>query len=249
MKKIFPILFMILPLFILKAQENQRGLLRGTVLYMNMPVANENVINNSAGEGTITNEQGEFAIPVQEGDELFFLALNYQMKRVVIDSEILRKGRLVVEVNEKVTELDQVTVSPEDQQEFIRLRNEDFKGYDYETDETSEIVNIAEDPTVRGMQNGLNFVNLFKLLAGTLKKSEDSEGAGLKMSEALRQVYDDSFFVQDLQIPEEAIDEFLLFCDTQMPSRTLLQKSNEFELIDFLVSQSESFRKVLQGNK
>lgn len=232
----------------LNAQENRRELLRGTVLYMNMPVANENVINNSASEGTITNENGEFAIPVREGDELFFLALNYQMKRVVIDAEILRKGRLVVEVNEKITELDQVTVSPEDQQEFIRLRNEDFKGYDYETDETSKIVNIAEDATVRGMQNGLNFVNLFKLLAGTLKKSEDSDDSGLKMSEALRHVYDDSFFVQDLGIPSEAIDEFLVFCDAQMPSRTLLQKSNEFELIDFLVSQSESFRKVLQGN-
>lgn len=228
------------------SQSQQRELLRGTVLYMNMPVANENVINNSAGEGTITNEQGEFEIPVKEGDELFFLALNYQMKRVVIDADILKKGRLVVEVNEKVMELDQVTVSPEDQKEFIRLRNEDFKGYDYETDETSEVINIAQDPTVRGMQNGLNFVNLFKLLAGTLKKSDESESPGIKLSEALRQVYDDSFFVKDLGIPKESIEDFLVFCDERMPSRTLLQKSNEFELIDFLVNQSEVFRKTIQ---
>jgi hypothetical protein len=228
------------------SQTQNRELLRGTVLYMSMPVANENVINNSAGEGTITNEKGEFVIPAKEGDELFFLALNYQMKRVVVDADILKKGRLVVEVNEKVMELDQVTVSPEDQKEFIRLRNEDFKGYDYETDETSEVVNIAQDPTIRGMQNGLNFVNLFKLLAGTLKNSDRSEAPGIKLSEALRQVYDDSFFVKDLGIPKESIEDFLVYCDTRMPSSTLLQKSNEFELIDFLVNQSEVFRNRLQ---
>jgi len=246
MKNICLILASILSLAWASAQDDKRPLLRGTVLYRNMPVTNENVINNTAGEGTITNEKGEFAIPAREGDELFFLALSYQMKQVVVDAEILRRGRLVVEVNEKVTELEEVTVSPEDQQEFLRLRNEDFKGYDYETDETSEVVNIAESETVRGMQYGLNFVNIFKLLAGTLYKDSSPEAPELKMSEALRHVYDDAFFVQDLDIPQDKIDEFLYYCDAQMPPRTLLRKSNEFQLIDFLVNQSEEFRKTLQ---
>ena len=59
----------------------------------------------------------------------------------------------------------------------------------------------------------------------------------------LRQVYDDSFFVRDLQIPQEEIDAFLLYCDSQLPPKTLLRKENEFELIDFLVTQSEAYRK------
>lgn len=246
MKKIYLILACLMAVAWTSAQDDKRPLLRGTVLYMNMPVANENVINNTAGQGTITNEKGEFAIPAKEGDELFFLALNYQMKQVVVDAEILKRGRLVVEVNEKVTELEEVTVSPEDQQEFLRLRNEDFKGYDYDTDETTEFTNIAESQTVRGMQYGLNFVNIFKLLAGTLNKEATPEAPGLKMSEALRHVYDDAFFVQDLGIPQDKIDEFLYYCDAQMPPRTLLRKSNEFQLIDFLVTQSEAFRKTLQ---
>ncbi len=245
MKKLF-FLLALLPLARAAAQDDQRPLLRGTVLYMSMPVPNENVINNTAGQGTITNENGEFAIPAREGDELFFLALNYQLKQVVVDAEILKKGRLVVEVNEKVTELEEVTVSPEDQQEFLRLRNEDFKGYDYETDQTTEFANIAESQTVRGMQYGLNFVNIFKLLAGTLKNDTTREAPELKMSEALRHVYDDAFFVQDLNIPQDKIDDFLFYCDAQMPPRSLLQRSNEFQLIDFLVTQSESFRKTLE---
>ncbi len=227
------------------AQDDSRSLLRGTVLYRNSPVPNENVINSTAQQATITDEQGRFTIPVKEGDELVFMALNYQLEVVRITEEILRNNRLVVEVTEKVTELDEVVVSPEDQEAFIRLSNEDFKGYDYETDQTTEVVNIAEDPTVRGMQYGLNFVNIFKLLASAISgdgKSKDTPP--LKVSEVLRQVYDDSFFVRDLQIPQQQIDAFLVYCDSKLPPRTLLRKENEFELIDFLVTQSEAFREI-----
>lgn len=228
------------------AQDEDRSLLRGTVLYRNSVVPNENVINTTAQLATITNEQGRFAIPVKEGDELVFMALNYQLQVVKITAEIIKNNRLVVEVTEKVTELDEVVVSPEDQEEFIRLSNEDFKGFDYDTDETSDVVNIAEDATVRGMQYGLNFVNIFKLLASTVGSEKQKEAPPLKASEVLRQVYDDSFFVRDLQIPQDQIDAFLVYCDTQLPPRTLLRKENEFQLIDFLVTQSEAYRKLQQ---
>ncbi|MDM9632322.1 carboxypeptidase-like regulatory domain-containing protein [Robiginitalea aurantiaca] len=224
------------------AQENDRTLLRGTVLYRNSVVPNENVINTTAQQATITDEGGNFAIPVKAGDEIVFMALNYQLQMVVITDEILKKNRLVVEVTEKVTELDEVVVSPEDQEEFIRLSNEEFKGFAYDTDETSEIVNIAEDQTVRGMQNGLNFVNLFKLMASAIEGDKPEQVVALKPSEVLRQVYDDAFFVQDLQIPQNQIDAFLIYCDQQLPPKTLLRKENEFQLIDFLVTQSEAFR-------
>lgn len=225
------------------AQEEDRNLLRGTVLYRNSVVPNENVINTTAQLATITNERGEFAIPVKEGDEVVFMAVNYQLQMVKITADIIQNNRLVVEVTEKVTELDEVVVSPEDQEEFIRLSNEDFKGFDYETDQTTQVVNIAEDMTTRGMQYGLNFVNIFKLLASAVAGEKQAETPPLKVSEVLRQVYDDSFFVRDLQIPQEEIDAFLLYCDSQLPPKTLLRKENEFELIDFLVTQSEAYRK------
>lgn len=224
------------------AQEDERTLLRGTVLYRNSVVPNENVINTTAQLATITDEGGNFTIPVKAGDEIVFMALNYQLQMVEITDAILKNNRLVVEVTEKITQLDEVVVSPEDQEAFIRLSNEDFKGFDYESDETSDIVNIAEDQTVRGMQYGLNFVNIFKLLASTVAGDQSQEPVPLKPSEVLRQVYDDAFFVQDLQIPQDEIDAFLVYCDNQLPPKALLRKENEFQLIDFLVTQSKAFR-------
>ena len=108
----------------LKSQDRERTLLRGQVLYRNVSVPNENVINITSEEATITNDGGQFAIAVKVGDELAFTAVNYQLMVVEITPEILQRNRLVVEVNEKVTELDEVVVTPEDQDAFIKVKNE-----------------------------------------------------------------------------------------------------------------------------
>jgi hypothetical protein len=162
----------------------------------------------------------------------------------------LDNNRLVVEVNEKVTELDEVVVSPENQQKFLELQNEDFKKFEYETDQSSEVINIAEDKITRGiMQDGINFVNIFKALVNTKKDQPTENDKPLKVSEVLRLVYDDEFFVVDLKIPQDQIDAFLIYCDEKIPPRTLLKKDNEFELIDFLVTQSNIFLKQMNAKE
>ncbi|WFO17915.1 hypothetical protein M601_010140 [Cellulophaga baltica 4] len=170
MKKI--ILFICLLTFSIAqsfAQDQDRTFLRGKVMYRNSNVQNENVINVNTELGVITNTDGEFGINVKVGDELVFTALNYQMKRVIITPEIIANNRLVVEVNEKVTELDEVVVGPENQEAFLIVKNEEFKKYEYGIDETSRVENIAMSDQERGMQNGINFVNIFKAIKKELK--------------------------------------------------------------------------------
>jgi hypothetical protein len=226
------------------SQNEDRQPLRGQVIYRNVPVPNENVINTTAERATITNDKGEFLIYVKEGDELVFTAVNYQIEILKVSAEILKRNRLVVEVNEKVTALDEVTVSPENQKKFLQLQNEEFKEYVYETDATSEFRNVALDPDVQ-MRDGLNFVNIFKALFLSGDKNNGAEREPLKVSEVLRQVYDDDFFVRDLLLPQDKIDAFLLYCDSRLPAQSLLRKDNEFQLIEFLVNQSKEFRKGL----
>ena len=245
MKKIILILFSLLVSGWSLAQDS-RQLLRGKVLYRSSNVPNENVINSTSGEATITNDNGEFAIEVKTGDKIVFTAVNYQLEVVTITPEILQNNRLVVEVNEKVRELDEVVVTPENQAKFLEVKNEDFKEFDYEIDRNTEVVNVAESRTVRGMQDGLNFVNIFKALFKSRQGEGGEEREPLKVSEVLRHVYDDEFFVVDLKLPQDKIDAFLLYCDDKIPSQTLLKKENEFQLIDFLVTQSKSYLETLE---
>ncbi|WP_299801344.1 hypothetical protein [uncultured Maribacter sp.] len=227
------------------SQDDTRQPLRGSVIYMNIGVPNENVINATSEHATITNNQGLFRINVKVGDQIVFSAINYNIKVVTITEEILANNRLVVEVNEKVTELDEVVITPEQQERFLAVKNQEFKEYEYEIDRGTEVENIAMSEADRGMQDGLNFVNIFRAIFKAQDEKATEEAPTLKVSEVLRQVYDDSFFVVDLNIPQDKINEFLFYCDDQMPTRSLLKKENEFQLIDSLVDHSKTFLKNL----
>ncbi|WP_298481307.1 carboxypeptidase-like regulatory domain-containing protein [uncultured Maribacter sp.] len=231
------------------SQEDSRTILRGKVLYRDISVANENVINSTSERATITNDNGEFSILVKAGDELVFTAVNYQLMVVTITAEILKKNRLVVEVKEKVTELEEVVVTPEDQERFLAMKNEKFKEIEYEIDRSTEVENVAMAREVKGMQDGLNFVNIFRAMFKSSDKKETENVPKLKVSQVLRQVYDDQFFVSDLKLPQDKINEFLFYCDARMPAKKLLKKENEFQLIDALVNHSKTFLEEINAKK
>lgn len=222
-------------------------MLRGQVIYRGVNVPNEYVINTTNETSTITDDNGLFAIEVKVDDELVFTAINYQYELVKITEEILANKRLVVEVEEKVRELDEVTISPDEQEKFLEVKNEEFKEVEYEIDRGAEIENVALSRTERGMRDGINFVNIFKALFKGQKNVDDG-GAALRVSDVLRTVYDDEFFLVDLRLPRDQIDAFLYYVDEKVPSKTLLKKENEFELIDFLVTESDNFRAALEDN-
>ncbi len=230
------------------AQDDGRSFLRGQVLYRNAYVPNENVINTTSEFATITNSKGEFLIKVKLGDELVFTAINYQLQIVIITEEIIRRGRLVVEVNEKVTQLDEVVVTPEDQEKFLEVKNEEFKDFEYEADRSTEVENIAMPEYTRGMKDGINFVNIFKALVNSNNAVQEKRPP-LKISQVMRQVYEDEFFVKDLKLPQDQIDAFLIYCDAKLPAQTLLRKENEFQLIDFLVTHSKTFLKEIDDEE
>lgn len=223
------------------AQDDDRQWLRGQVLYRGSNVVNENVINTNTQIATITDEDGRFMIQVKAGDQLVFTAVNYQLEIIKITDEILAKNRLVVEVTEKVTELDEVVVSPENQERFLQVKNEKFKEFEYEIDRSTEVQNIAGASHNDRIEGQLNFVNIFKAIFQS-KNQDTGEAVELKVSDVLRQVYDDEFFVVDLALPQDKIDAFLIYCDDKIPSQSLLKKENEFQLIDFLVTQSKQFK-------
>lgn len=224
------------------AQSDYRTWLRGKILYQNTNVVAANVVNSTTQKATISDDNGEFAIEVKMDDELVFTSLQYQIRVVTITKEILQRGRLVIDVNEKVTELDEVVVTPEQRQKFLDLRSEEFKAFDYERDRSTRV----ENTLMRQGQlyNGLNFVNVFKALYRLVDNEKPDEKAySLLPSEVIRQLYDDTFFVDQLNIEKDKIGLFLVFCDGEIKVKELLEEKSDFEVMDFLVKTSTKFNK------
>ena len=179
---------------------------------------------------------------------MIFSSLQYQIRELNITKEILQRNRIVIDVNEKVNELDQVVVTPENQEKFLDLKEEEFKRFDYSFDKSSRVNNVINEQGK--LRDGINFVNLYRLISNTLKNdSEENQTSYIyNPSDLLREIYDDVFFTKNLLIPNDQINEFLLYCDDNFPDRILLKKDNEFELIEFLVKQSKKFVKSIAKN-
>ncbi len=239
-----PLLISILLLICLSGFSQNREFIQGQVLYRNTPASGIHLINVNTQKETITDQNGVFAIAVTVGDELVFTAVNYQMKRLKIDDEILNKKRLVVDVLEKVTALDEVIVTPENQQAFVKIKEAQLRNFIYEKDDASEVYNEAFPQGSRGLQHGLNFVNIFKALFKGKGKKNNDQNRIPETAKILRTLFTPEFFTNDLKIPEDKMDDFIYYCEDMLSDPLLLKKEKEFQLIDFLVNLSKSYLKL-----
>ena len=230
--------------FILVAAQEKRQLLKGTLLYRNTSVVAANVVNNTAQTNTITDGDGTFEILAKAGDEIIFSSVEFKIKALTITQEIIQKNRLVVEVNERITVLDEIVVGPENTQKFLDLKKEEFSKVDYTQDKSTKIDNtiLRQGQLV----NGLNIVNVAKLLAKVVQSRDKSAPRTLVPSKVLPLVFDNAFFIKDLGLKPDELIGFLEEMDIKLPSDRLLKKDKEFQLIEFLYLESEQYKKQIR---
>lgn len=234
------ILFFIL--IIQFSYSQNRELIQGKVIYRNIDVPAANVINNTAQSSTITNDQGEFEIYAKEGDEIIFSSVQYIIRTVRVNKEILENKRIIVQINQRVRELDEIVVTPEDTQKFLDLKEEQFKGFDYIADKSTKIQNVLTDN--RQVVNGLNFVNIFKLLSSIVDAKSDEEKLNIIPSEVLPYVLEENFFSVVLELESFEINDFLSKLDSDTEMKNLILEKNQFLIIDYLLNKADTYKNL-----
>lgn len=230
--------------FILVTAQEKRQLLKGRLLYRNANVIAANVVNNTAQTNTITDGEGTFKILAKTGDEIIFSSVEFRIKALTITPEIIQNNRLVVEVNERITILDEIVVGPENIQKFLDLKKEEFSKVDYTQDKSTKIDNtiLRQGQLV----NGLNIVNVAKLLANVVQVRDKTAPRTLVPSKVLPLIFDNAFFTKDLGLEQDEVIGFLELMDKKLPSDRLLKKDKEFQLIEFLYLESEQYKKQIR---
>ena len=214
--------------------------IKGKLIYRNVNVVAANVVNINAQINTITDGEGEFEIPVKVGDEIIFSSVQYMIRTVKINPDIIQKNRLIITVNEKINALEEVIITPDDTEKFLDLKEEEFKGYDYLRDKSTRL----ENTIVRQGQlnNGINVINILKLITKVINSKTEEEKRNLKPSEVLKYVFEIDFFKRDLELTDDQIIGFLEYIDDNLPSQKLLNQSKQFQLIDYLILESKKYR-------
>jgi hypothetical protein len=77
-------------------------------------------------------------------------------------------------------------VTPDNAEKFLDLREEEFKGYDYNRDKSTALENTIVKQGQ--LKNGLNIINIAKLIARAVSNKSEKEKQKIKPSEILTYV-------------------------------------------------------------
>ncbi len=219
-----------------------RQLIQGKVIYRNINVVAANVINNTSQSTTITDDLGEFQIYAKEGDEIIFSSVQYIIRTVRITDEIIKNKRLTIQINERIRELDEVVITPDNTEKFLDLKEEEFKGFDYVADKSTKVENPLTE--TRQLKYGVDFVNIFRLLKTIVDSKSEEEKQNLIASEVIPYLFEDDFFIESLLLSSSQINDFLNYIDTKPNAVDILLEKNQFLLIDFLLSESIRYKEI-----
>lgn len=214
------------------------------------------VVNRTAKYATIADEEGNFTIRAAIGDTIHFSALQFQDFSVVIDKGVIDNRRLNVFISEAITELPEVVVTPYDLSGNVRVDVQiipvvetelptqsaaEINPYNY-TFRPDSLVS-PQNPAMREamIYSGMDFANIFRHIF-TTRNVTSTVGGDDDLDEQVLQLYEDDFFNEQLNIPEDDIHEFIYFAEDNGLTAEMLEPENEMALIEFLVAQSQKFK-------
>ncbi len=94
----------------------------------------------------------------------------------------------------------------------------------------------------------MNFVRMYKDILKVLKIKNPERTDFITPSsftEVAMKTVSYTFFTNTLNLNEDEIGLFLVFCENDSKSNTLLKPESQFELIDFLINKNKEFKRII----
>lgn len=250
MNQLFPILLLLFG-FLSQAQE-KRMLILGEIRNDSLPVENAHVINLNSQKGSITNASGHFKINVAEKDTLMISDIQYRQQIVIINQDHLLNKFIGINLQEMTNELDEVLVRQfEDMSEELGLPNAGKKPLNklernlnhYSQKSTPIVILQALLFKPGGIDDIYNIVSGNRKRDRKLKQLIDEDRNHARKMQYVMQMkeyFKVDFFVNSIQLQEDQIDSFILFC---LPKGIgpLYDDGRLIEVIDIFLKSKEAF--------
>ncbi len=228
--------------------------LEGRVYSDDGDVAATHVLNTTTQRATITDSNGFFSIPVRLNDTLVFSAVQYRRKEIVITLNLLESKFLRIPLEEALTELDEVVVTPYNLSGDIMR---DLSNLDIQPIVTASTLGLpnayvkpiskAERELYAATANPLMSLDpLINTISGRKKmlKKRVERNKIYARTERIREFYGDSLYTSELKIPEEKIDDFLYFCEVDSAFQSLVDTHDRLAIWEFMRKKSLAYSEV-----
>lgn len=247
MKKTIKIIIIFLFYQFSSAQLLTRIPLRGHVVNDSLKIDNGLVFNVNAKTGAIISPKGYFTILAKVNDTLVFSSLAFKTKKIKLSSSDFSSTHLRVKLEIFAKQLVEVVVYAKKATHPIEGNTQAIVDKKYFDDDKSSPKNITllPDGTI---VNGIDFVRLYRDVLKILKKNNPERTdfiSPMNFTEAVMKKVSFTFFTNTLNLVEDEIGLFLIFCENDSKSKTVLKSDSKIELIDFLVSKNKEFQKIV----
>lgn len=264
MKKYFLITCFLMSISVF-AQEFGPVLVTGQIVVERNDLSGISILNKTSNLGTITNSKGEFSLQVALNDLIEVSAIQYTNLSFSVNEDIITSKSMKIFLIEEINKLEEVVVyskgltgdlvldikdktpyKPKLDVLYFGIKNKDK--FDFETDYTTKITTSdavrAQLPT---LINGLNIVNVVDQLLLPLFRSELKNKKDVDMPEvpagAVKYYFGSEFLVNNFNIPEHRVEEFIRFVESENFDLNLLNYGHEMEFLQVLSEQSQIFLK------
>ncbi|MFY9243179.1 MAG: carboxypeptidase-like regulatory domain-containing protein [Polaribacter sp.] len=225
--------------------QEQRKLIQGIVLLNKNPIFDVHVVNKNSNQGTISNDFGEFEIPVVEGDTLQFKHINLEVAEIFITKNHFENSKIEVHLDEKTYALNEITL---EKQKSIFYVDPQIMPPPTVNAKTLNLpyanVKVKKDYDVLKIRSGavVSLDNLLNSLNGNNKRRKELQKVTLEDSELvkIRKHFTDDFFITDLNIKQENIYPFLNYC-LQKNIIGYFKANNTLKLTRILMAESKTF--------
>ncbi|MDR0227979.1 MAG: hypothetical protein LBI72_02825 [Flavobacteriaceae bacterium] len=210
-------------------------------------VVDTSILNKTTKETTHSDKTGYFMLSSQKGDTIRFQSKGFTIVNYIIGEEDIKSGRVNVIMTKKEQNLEEIIITKKD-------FGKDFfeQGYTKNLSDAEKRYNQSNTVFSAGNNLGLG-ISLDAFLSAISGKRKKQKAAivyekMVKDVNEIADIYSKELIAEDLKIPMERIEPFLLYFVSQPDYNKLkVERSESYQL--FLAHYYDEFLKVLKLEK
>lgn len=203
--------------------------LKGQIVADSKDLGGINVGNLSSKKEVSTNAQGVFLIYAKTGDTLLFTSVHLKSKKIIIEKDDFDYLPFLVKMELKVTQLKEVVVENNINAVSLGIVPKGMKTY------TPAERRYYTATTGSGLLSVDAILNAISGRTSMIKKEIVVE-RNQKVQNRLGNMYDEAFFIKELNIPQEYVEGFIVYAGENKRITAAVKDKNK-TLTTFLLGE------------
>jgi len=218
------------------------------------PLKGAHLFNLNSVLGTITNDEGKFALPTSPNDTIYISYLGYQSIKLKITNDLLKGNELVVELHEKREEITEVVVKSHKLIGVLEIDSKNVPKDKYsrihinglpQTYEVGVKTRRTYTSPVDALFHPIDFVyNMFGKKPNQLKKLKKLRDDD-KLRDLLESKFNRELMMEYLDMGAEELNELLNECNY---SDYFIKSASDLQLIEAVLLCYENYKAVKKGS-